>query len=79
MSEQTQESEAPVLKNIFAIRLELPGVRACGPYKAGNIYKIGEDGLDKEEANRLVDVKGFAALTSAKVTAAEKNTKKEGG
>jgi len=69
---KTATKTAAPLKTIFAVRLETPGARACGPYLSGEIYKVGDDGLSNEEANRLVNVKSFTAMTTAQVAAAEK-------
>ena len=72
MSEDTKKTETvPELKPIVAVCLETPGVKACGQFKHGKVYKVGGD-LSLEEAHRLVDVKGFKKLSAAQVTAAEK-------
>lgn len=49
---------------IAAIRLELPGVKACGKYKAGVTYKVGQGAneVDEKEARRLIEIKGFKAV-----------------
>lgn len=46
MSEQKQAT--------IAVRLVRAGVRACGPYLAGKIYRV-----ETKEAERLIAVKGF--------------------
>ncbi len=66
MSKKTDE-----LRKIHAVRLVDAGTIACGPYRRGVIYPVGDE-LSLEEANRLVEVKGFEALTAAQVAAAEK-------
>jgi hypothetical protein len=63
---KTNKTEA---RRIAAIRMERPGVRSVGPYEAGAIYIVGENGLTNEEATRLVDHKGFTELSSAQVRA----------
>lgn len=47
------------IKDGTVIRLERPGVQACGPYRRGVDYTVGEGGLTVETAERLVNVKGF--------------------
>ena len=39
--------------------LDRPGVRACGEYRAGEIYDI----KDEKVAKRLIDAKGFRRAT----------------
>ena len=41
-------------KGTVSVRLERPGVKACGAYQAGEIYEVSA-----EEAERLVNLKGF--------------------
>ncbi|MBD3609379.1 MAG: hypothetical protein HUJ30_02415 [Gammaproteobacteria bacterium] len=57
-----EEKEKKSLRKIKAIRLEKEGVKAVGPYKAGEVYKVGEGDLTLAEANRLVDAKGFTEV-----------------
>ena len=45
-------------KTLTAIVCRRPGVIACGPYRAGVVYRVPED-IDTETAQRLIDVKGF--------------------
>lgn len=42
------------------VQMNRPGVKACGPYKAGEIYDVPAD-----EAERLIKVKGFKKVTAA--------------
>lgn len=70
-TDTTKEEKKAPLTSIVAVRLETPGVKACGQFKHGEVYKVGDD-LALEEAHRLVDVKGFKKLSAAQVIAAEK-------
>jgi len=60
MTKESKKTEKEkTLKPIKAIKFDRKGVIACGKYKAGKIYIVGEDGLTNEEAHRLITNKGF--------------------
>ncbi|MDQ2069318.1 hypothetical protein [Natronospira bacteriovora] len=58
------------------IRLDRSGIRACGDFRAGVDYTVGEGKgqVSPERAHRLVTVKGFRVNPPAK---ASSTTKKE--
>lgn len=67
---------------IAAVRLERPGVKSCGPYKAGVIYRIGDEVaqavvLTPDEAVRLVEAKGFTPLTETEIARFSNQTTEE--
>jgi hypothetical protein len=43
---------------IMAIKLTAPGVKRCGNFLAGVVYRVPEQ-VSAEEAKRLVEIKGF--------------------
>lgn len=47
-----------------AIICRRAGIIACGPYRAGVVYRVPED-IDADTAQRLIDVKGFDASPRA--------------
>lgn len=47
-------------KTLNAIVCHRAGIIACGPYRAGVVYRVPED-IDADTAQRLIDVKGFEA------------------
>ena len=57
-----EKKEQPKLKTIKAIQINREGLNACGKYKAGVVYVVGENGLTNEEAHRLIDHKGFSEV-----------------
>lgn len=64
MADKNTSKKQVELKKIKAIQLKTEGVLACGKYKAGVVYKVGQDDLTNEEANRLVSHKGFSEVKS---------------
>lgn len=53
--------------------LDRPGVLACGPYRAGQVYEVGG-----KEAERLIRVKGFRPATEADMAPPTVNPAQEG-
>lgn len=62
--DKTQDKPTEALAPIVAIRLDAPGVKACGRFKAGQVYRVPGE-LSLEEAHRLVRIKGFSRLSEA--------------
>lgn len=46
---------------IKAIKLSVPGVKRCGNFIAGQIYRVPEQ-VSADEARRLVDNKAFSIV-----------------
>lgn len=57
------EKQEPTNTTPQAIRLDRPGVKGCGKYRAGVTYKVGQD-VDAQTAMRLIEVKGFRAVNA---------------
>lgn len=74
-NEKKQDKPAP-LAPIAAVRLERDGVKACGRFKRGEVYRVPGD-LTLEEAHRLVRVKGFTRLSEADVAKLEAEKEKD--
>jgi len=60
---------------LAAVRMDRPGVVACGPYRAGQVYEVGDD-LSESEARRLVNVKGFTPLYASDLKGGDKPASK---
>lgn len=59
MASNTKSSadSAPLAPSTRFVRLNAPGVIACGDYQAGQVYEV-----DAEEAERLIGHKGFVEV-----------------
>lgn len=66
------------LRKGSVIRLQRPGVRACGPWRHGVEYTVGEEGgPDLKRAENLVRVKGFRVVRGSKSDQSEMTDQQE--
>lgn len=56
-----QDAAGEVVEGIRAIVLDRPGVKRCGQFERGTVYRVPDD-VTLEEAHRLVRVKGFSVV-----------------